>query len=90
MIMTGNPDLEEETLVTLIYDFKAGLEKEDFEKCQKIKDELERRDNESLHNNTNNRKSKPSPEKIIRYCKTQCYGNRTTAYRPNTGNLDIY
>lgn len=41
--MTGNQDLEEETLVTLTYDFKSALDKEEFEKCQKIKDELERR-----------------------------------------------
>lgn len=44
MIVTDNQGLEERTIVELIYDFKAVLDQENYEMCQKIKEELERRE----------------------------------------------
>lgn len=48
MIITGSQEVEGKNAIELVYEFKAALDKEDFEMCQKIKDELERREKGSM------------------------------------------
>lgn len=48
MIITECNDIKEEVLIQLIYDFRMALEFENYELCQKIKDEIDRRFNEHL------------------------------------------